>query len=112
MSISGLTDFSQYKFDSVIKSLFSHSTEITFLPLCGNQKIINLMPFHFLSFQSYTMRNGVLGVIGEIVIRVLSKEQLDKKAKTARDQLLDKLEVRLRQVKIITFSIPHSTCLW
>ena len=39
------------------------------------------------------MRNGVLGVMGEIVMQVLSKDDLDKKAKETRDQLLDTLEV-------------------
>ena len=56
------------------------------------------------------MRNGVLGVIGEIVMQVLSKDDLDKKAKETRDQLLDTLEVsvwfaplRCRIVYIVPF---------
>ena len=44
--------------------------------------------------QSYTMRNGVLGVIGEVVRQVLNSPELDEQAKCTRDQLLDKLEVR------------------
>ncbi|XP_072035794.1 LOW QUALITY PROTEIN: condensin complex subunit 1-like [Amphiura filiformis] len=48
--------------------------------------------------ESYTMRNGVLGVMGEIVMKVLSKENLDKKAKATRDQLLDTLEDHIHDV--------------
>lgn len=44
--------------------------------------------------QSYTMRNGVLGVIGEVVGQVLNSPEMDEQAKCTRDQLLDKLEVR------------------
>lgn len=40
------------------------------------------------------MRNSVLGVMGEMLIKVLSKEELDAKQKSTRDQFLDKLEVR------------------
>jgi len=39
------------------------------------------------------MRNGVLGVIGEVVRQVLNSPELDEQAKCTRDQLLDKLEV-------------------
>ena len=42
------------------------------------------------------MRNSVLGVLGEMVIRVLSKDGLDDKQKTTRDQFLDKLEVKFK----------------
>lgn len=45
--------------------------------------------------QSYTMRNGVLGVMGEILLKVLSKDSLEDKLKDTRDQFLEKLEVRL-----------------
>ena len=41
------------------------------------------------------MRNGVLGVFGEIVIKVLSKEDLDENMKKSRESFLDKLEVCL-----------------
>ena len=47
--------------------------------------------------QSYSMRNGVLGLMGEIVVKVLCKEDLDDAAKKLRDQLLDKLEVGVTQ---------------
>ena len=40
------------------------------------------------------MRNGVLGAMGEILIRVLSKDDLDDKMKSDRDNFLEKLEVR------------------
>lgn len=39
------------------------------------------------------MRNGILGLMGEIVAKVLCKEDLDDTAKKLRDQLLDKMEV-------------------
>ena len=39
------------------------------------------------------MRNSVLGVLGEMVLRVLSGDDLDPKHKSTRDQFLDKLEV-------------------
>lgn len=45
------------------------------------------------SVQSYSMRNGILGLMGEIVVKVLCKEDLDDAAKKLRDQLLDKMEV-------------------
>ena len=40
------------------------------------------------------MRNGVLGVFAEIVIKVLSTENLDENMKKSRESFLDKLEVR------------------
>lgn len=43
------------------------------------------------------MRNGILGLMGEIVVKVLCKEDLDDAAKKLRDQLLDKLEVGITQ---------------
>jgi len=39
------------------------------------------------------MRNSILGVLGEMISRVLSGEDLDPKQKSTRDQFLDKLEV-------------------
>ncbi|XP_078617056.1 condensin complex subunit 1-like isoform X2 [Branchiostoma floridae x Branchiostoma japonicum] len=48
--------------------------------------------------ESYTMRNGVLGVMSEIVIRELSKGDLDTKGKNARDQFLDCLEEHIHDV--------------
>ena len=44
-------------------------------------------------FQSYTMRNGVLASMGEILMKVLSKDDLDEKMKDTRDQFLEKIEV-------------------
>lgn len=41
------------------------------------------------------MRNGVLGVFGEIVIKVLSREDLDDTMKKSRESFLNKLEVSL-----------------
>lgn len=39
------------------------------------------------------MRNGVLGVMGEVVITRLSQDELDENMKKTRDQILDRLEV-------------------
>jgi len=39
------------------------------------------------------MRNSILGVLGEMISRLLSGEDLDAKQKSTRDQFLDKLEV-------------------
>ena len=39
------------------------------------------------------MRNSILGVLGEMISRTLSGEDLDAKQKSTRDQFLDKLEV-------------------
>ena len=39
------------------------------------------------------MRNSVLGVLGEMVVGVLSKDDCEEKDKNTRDQFLDKLEV-------------------
>ena len=54
--------------------------------------------------QSYSMRNGILGLMGEIVVKVLRKEDLDATAKKLRDHLLDKLEVGVTQYLIYRFS--------
>ncbi|XP_064610959.1 condensin complex subunit 1-like [Liolophura sinensis] len=48
--------------------------------------------------ESYSMRNGVLGAMGEILIKVLSKDDLDNKQKLTRDQILDKLEDHIHDV--------------
>ncbi|XP_071805504.1 condensin complex subunit 1-like [Asterias amurensis] len=64
---------------------------------------ISLLLCH-LDGESYTMRNGVLGVLGEIVIQVLSKDGLDKKAKNTRDQLLDKLEDHIHDINAFSRS--------
>ena len=53
-----------------------------------------MLTHYTLYSQSYTMRNGVLGVIGEVVGQVLNSSEMDEQAKCTRDQLLDKLEVR------------------
>lgn len=42
-----------------------------------------------MSEDSYTMRNTMLVMMGEIVVRCLTSEGLDEKAKSARDQFLD-----------------------
>ena len=39
------------------------------------------------------MRNSILGVLGEMISRLLSGNDLDAKQKSTRDQFLDKLEV-------------------
>ncbi len=39
------------------------------------------------------MRNCVLTMMGEMIIKVLSKDDIDDKLKSARDDFLDNLEV-------------------
>ena len=46
------------------------------------------------------MRNGILGLMGEIVVKVLCKEDLDDAAKKLRDQLLDKMEVSVQYIAL------------
>ena len=57
-----------------------------------------LSPSLSLHHKSYTMRNGVLGVMGEIVSRVFSSPEIDEQARVTRNQLLDKLEEHLHDV--------------
>ena len=53
------------------------------------------------------MRNGILGVLGEIVVQVLSKEELEDSAKKLRDQMLDHLEVSLLlRCRILGYIFP------
>ncbi|KAK3726740.1 hypothetical protein QZH41_008305, partial [Actinostola sp. cb2023] len=59
---------------------------------------ISMLMCH-LDGESYSMRNGVLGAMGEIVQRVLSTGELDDNAKNLRDQFLDKLELPLDHLK-------------
>lgn len=60
------------------------------------------------------MRNGILGLMGEIVVKVLCKEGLDEAAKKLRDQLLDKMEVSVLYIALCCdkettdFSLNHS----
>ena len=56
-----------------------------------------------LPLQSYSMRNGILGLMGEIVVKVLCKEDLDDVSKKLRDQLLDKMEASVRMVAFSFF---------
>jgi len=51
-----------------------------------------------LNGESYSMRNGILGLMGEIVVKVLCKEDLDDVSKKLRDQLLDKMEEHIHDV--------------
>ena len=46
------------------------------------------------------MRNGILGLMGEIVVKVLCKEDLDDAAKKLRDQLLNKMEVTVLYIAL------------
>ena len=73
----------------------SANTCIITRDVCCIHKSCSHNLFHI---QSYTMRNGVLGVIGEVVRQVLNSPELDEQAKCTRDQLLDKLEVRIEDV--------------
>jgi len=57
------------------------------------------------------MRNSILGVLGEMISRVLSGEDLDAKQKSTRDQFLDKLEVvhpfRMALLFVSTEIVPN-----
>jgi len=57
------------------------------------------------------MRNGVLGAMGEIVQRVLTKDELDDNAKNLRDQFLDRLEVWSSPIENSHDNSPGSKCL-
>jgi hypothetical protein len=57
------------------------------------------------------MRNSILGVLGEMVIRVLSGEDLDAKHKSTRDQFLDKLEVLLYSFVFLLVMFQFNTAL-
>ena len=46
------------------------------------------------------MRNGVLGVMGKLVVLRLSEDDLTENMKDTRDQILDHLEVGYSQVYI------------
>lgn len=45
-----------------------------------------------LNGESYTFRNGVLGVLGEILCHLTATPTLDEQGKTLRDQLFERLE--------------------
>lgn len=49
----------------------------------------------YLTIQSHFMRNGVLGVFGELIIQVLSGPELSDQQRNTREQLLDHLQVSL-----------------
>lgn len=51
-----------------------------------------------LSGDSYSMRICVVGVLGEIVLNVLTKENLDENLKKMRDEYLDCLEEHIHDV--------------
>ncbi|XP_076315224.1 condensin complex subunit 1-like isoform X2 [Tachypleus tridentatus] len=52
----------------------------------------------YLDGEAYTMRNCVLNILGEIILKVLSRDDLESKSKDLRDQLLDKLEDHIYDV--------------
>lgn len=67
--------------------------------ICPNQVVSSLnilMPY--LDEEAYTMRNCVLSVFGEVVMKVLSSDDLSDKSKELRDQILDKLEEHIHDV--------------
>ncbi|XP_071146803.1 condensin complex subunit 1-like [Mytilus edulis] len=69
--------------------------------------------------ESYTLRNGVLGVMGEILLKVLSKDDLDNKMKLTRDQFLECLTEHIHDVNAfvrskllqIWWNIVNEKCL-
>ncbi|KAH9513584.1 Condensin complex subunit 1 [Bulinus truncatus] len=48
--------------------------------------------------EPYTLRNGVLGMLGEILIKFLTKDNLDDKMRAARDNYFDKLKTHIIDV--------------
>ncbi|XP_060583069.1 condensin complex subunit 1-like isoform X2 [Ruditapes philippinarum] len=58
---------------------------------------ISLLLCH-LDGESHAMRNGVLAAMGEILMKVLSKDDLDEKMKDTRDQFLEKLEDHIHDI--------------
>ena len=60
--------------------------------------------------QSYSMRNGVLSVIGELIIKILSRDDLDPNLKNTRDKFLDRLEVWANAA--ITLVRTSTQCLY
>ncbi|XP_053379231.1 condensin complex subunit 1-like [Mercenaria mercenaria] len=58
---------------------------------------ISLLLCH-LDGESHAMRNGVLAAMGEILMKVLSKDDLDEKMKDTRDQFLEKLEDHVHDI--------------
>nr|XP_053639720.1 condensin complex subunit 1-like [Cherax quadricarinatus] len=53
---------------------------------------------NFLHEEAYTMRNCVLSILGSLVLKVLSGEDLDNKSKDLRDQCLDHLEDHIHDI--------------
>ncbi|KAG1681236.1 Condensin complex subunit 1 [Nymphon striatum] len=51
-----------------------------------------------LNGDAYSMRNCVLEVMGEIVLKVLSNEKLDEKSRNLRNNFLDKLEDHIHDI--------------
>lgn len=49
-------------------------------------------------FQSYTIRNGVLSAMGEILLKCLSYENLSDDSKKKRDNILNHLEDHIYDV--------------
>ncbi|EDO34797.1 predicted protein, partial [Nematostella vectensis] len=58
---------------------------------------ISMLMCH-LDGESYSMRNGVLGVMAEIITKVLSTQDLDESAKRTRDHFLDRLEEHIHDM--------------
>ncbi|GFO08346.1 hypothetical protein PoB_003485100 [Plakobranchus ocellatus] len=51
-----------------------------------------------LESESYTLRNGILGMMGEILIKYICKEELDDKLRATRDGFFEKLEDHVHDV--------------
>jgi condensin complex subunit 1 len=58
---------------------------------------LSLLMVH-LDNEAYTMRNGVLSVFGEIIAKVLNKEDLDENMKKTRESLLSTLEDHVHDI--------------
>ncbi|KAK7066921.1 Ncapd2p [Halocaridina rubra] len=82
---SGLRNFSQF-----IVEVAEGKPEVILTSL---SLLIN-----FLDEEAYVMRNCVLSVLGALVLKVLSGEDLEEKTKDLRDQCLDHLEDHIHDV--------------
>ncbi|XP_047488430.1 condensin complex subunit 1-like isoform X2 [Penaeus chinensis] len=82
---SGLRNFSQF--------LVEVSEKCPQVMLPSLSLLVN-----FLHEEASGMRNCVLSILGSIVLRVLSSEQLDPKSRDLRDQCLDHLEDHIHDI--------------
>ncbi|XP_075468792.1 condensin complex subunit 1 isoform X2 [Ascaphus truei] len=82
---------------SAVKALAAFLTELSErIPAIMMPSISVLLDY--LDGESYVMRNAVLTIMGEMVIRVLSGDQLEEAEKRTRDHFLDTLQEHVHDV--------------